>query len=68
VIAIHDFKVPGKAFGFDKAGNNDYEWSCIKDKIKAIYNNGDENNYHYYYNDKAAGSCRGIIYITKKVS
>lgn len=60
-IAIHDFKVPGKDFGFDVY---DYElcFEEIKDLLPAIYPNG----YDYHYNTQADGAYRGIIYIYPK--
>ena len=57
-ILIHDFKVPGKDFGFDAY---DYEL-CIEEiesYLPAIFPNG----YRHYYNDVAEGAYRGIIYI-----
>lgn len=58
VIAIHDFKVPFRDFGYD---TYDFEYTHkeIKDYLKKIYPDG----YHYHYNDKADGAKRGIIYI-----
>src|SRR5687767_13182602 len=29
VILIHDFKVPGKDFGFDSYGGQDYDWEWV---------------------------------------
>ena len=60
-IAIHDFKVPGKEFGFD---TYDYELSYeeIEPYLKMIYPNG----YEYHYNDLADGAERGIIFIYPK--
>jgi predicted O-methyltransferase YrrM len=60
VIAIHDFKVPGKPFGFDSYGGQDYDWAWIEESIKAIY--GDEG-FTYWYNSEAHGAQRGIVYI-----
>jgi len=59
VIAIHDFKVPGKDFGYDSYGGQDYTFDWIKEHLDSIYPNG----YGWKYNDKASGSYRGIIYI-----
>lgn len=61
VIAIHDFKVPGKDFGFDVY---DYElcFEEIEPYLSAIYPNG----YEYHYNTEANGANRGIIYIYPK--
>lgn len=60
-IAIHDFKVPGKDFGYD---TYDYElcYEEIEPYLKNIYPNG----YDYHYNESANGATRGIIYIYPK--
>lgn len=60
-IAIHDFKVPGKDFGFD---TYDYElcYEEIEPYLKNIYPNG----FGYHYNELADGAKRGIIYIYPK--
>ena len=60
VIAIHDFKVPNKDFGFDKfPDGKDYCWENIKEYIQNIYG----ENFVFYYNEIASGAYRGIIYI-----
>jgi hypothetical protein len=65
VIAIHDFKVPNKDFGFDTfPDGTEYKFEIIKPAIDAIYG---RDNYHYYYNEVAEGSNRGIIYIHPKI-
>lgn len=62
IIIIHDFKVPGKDFGFDTFPNGEYyEWSRIESSIEKIYG---KNKYSYYYNEKTSGANRGVIYIT----
>jgi hypothetical protein len=60
-IAIHDFKVPGKDFGYD---TYDFElcYEEIEPYLKMIYPNG----FNYHYNDLADGAERGIIYIYSK--
>lgn len=60
-IAIHDFKVPDKDFGFD---TYDYplEFSEIENYLHNIYPKG----FNYHYNDVAEGAYRGIIYIYPK--
>lgn len=62
VIVIHDFKVPGKDFGFDKY---DYElcFEEIEEHLKEIYPDG----FEYHYNSEANGANRGIIYIYPKI-
>lgn len=65
VIVIHDFKVPGRDdLGFDSYDGQDYTWEWIKPSIEAIYG----KDYEYYYNDKAEGAKRGLIYILPNVS
>lgn len=64
LIAIHDFKVPGRPdLGFDTYGNVSLEWEYIKDGIEKIYG---KDGYNIEYNDQASGAMRGIIYITAK--
>jgi hypothetical protein len=60
VIAIHDFKVPGKPFGFDTYGGQDYDWEWIESAIKDIYG---AEGFTFWYNSEAQGAQRGIIYI-----
>jgi hypothetical protein len=57
-IAIHDFKVPGKDFGFD---TYDFElcYEEVESYLKMIYPNG----FSYHYNSEADGARQGIIYI-----
>jgi hypothetical protein len=65
IISIHDFKVPDKDFGYDKfPDGREYEFSVIKKHIDDIYG---KDKYEYCYNEKAAGSYRGIIFIMPKV-
>jgi predicted O-methyltransferase YrrM len=64
VIVIHDFKVPGHPeLGFDSYNGQDFEWEWIRPYIENIYG---KDGYHHYYNSKATGAKRGIIYITPK--
>lgn len=60
-IAIHDFKVPDKDFGFDEY---DYElkFEEIEKYLHIIYPDG----FDFNYNEKADGAYRGIIYIYPK--
>jgi hypothetical protein len=61
-IVIHDFKVPGKDFGYD---TYDYELSFeeIESHLNKVYKNG----FEYHYNEEANGANRGIIYIYPKI-
>jgi predicted O-methyltransferase YrrM len=62
VIAIHDFKVPGRPdLGFDTYGNVTLDWPYIEAGIEKIYG---KDGYLIEYNNKARGAQRGIIYIT----
>ena len=64
IIAIHDFKVPGEDFGFDKFPDGRlYEWKEIANHVKVIYG---EDGFKYYYNEKVSGSNRGVIFIHQK--
>jgi hypothetical protein len=56
-IAIHDFQVPGKDFGFD---TYDYPltMSEIEPLLKRIFKNP-----AWHYNTEANGAYRGIVYI-----
>lgn len=56
-IVIHDFKVPGKDFGYD---TYDYplEWSEIESIVKRIFAQP-----VHYYNVQADGARRGVIFI-----
>lgn len=60
-IVIHDFKVPGKDFGFDAY---DYElcFEEIEEHLKVIYPEG----FDYHYNSEADGEKRGVIFIYPK--
>lgn len=60
-IVIHDFKVPGKDFGYD---TYDYElcFEEIEVLLWAIYPEG----FGYHYNSEADGEKRGVIYIYPK--
>jgi hypothetical protein len=68
VIAIHDFQVPGKDFGYNGGdwgkGWEPLSYTLIRDYLSKIYTKG----YNYHYNEKADGLCRGIIYIYPKGS
>lgn len=63
VLILHDFKVPGKDFGYDTYNGQDYNFKWVEPHINKLY----LNNYNYYYNDVAEGSNRGVLYVTPKV-
>lgn len=61
VIAIHDFVVPNcPELGFDSTNGQPFTFEWLKPSFDAIYG---QDNYHYYYNQKAEGAKRGIIYV-----
>ena len=61
VIAIHDWKVPGRPdLGFDSYKGQDFTFEWIKDSLDNIYG---VDGYSYHYNDQAEGAKRGVIYI-----
>lgn len=60
-IAIHDFKVPGKDFGFDS-----YDFDLSFEEIEAYLNYIYPDGFKYHYNEEADGANRGIIYIYSK--
>lgn len=64
LIAIHDFKVPGKKFGYDRfSDGTEYTFDFIKKSIEQIYG---VDGYSYHYNSEAEGANRGIIFIYPK--
>lgn len=63
VVVIHDFKVPGKDFGFDSYKGAPLDFEYIKKSIEQIYG---ETGYDYHYNEQADGAARGVIYVYPK--
>ena len=66
VIVIHDFKVPGKEWGYN-GGNWGKGWEplsieLVSPFLEKIYPKG----YHYYYNEKVEGACRGVLFVHQK--
>lgn len=63
VIVIHDFQVPGKDFGYNGGdwgrGWEPLSYELIKSRVKKIFPKG----HVHYYNTKADGVQRGVIYI-----
>ena len=62
VICIHDFKVPGKNFGYDEYNGRVLDFSYIEDLLPLVY----LNSFDYCYNSEVMGDRRGIIYIWSK--
>ena len=66
VIAIHDFVVPNHhELGYDSTHGQPFTFEWLKDSFDAIYG---VDKYIYYYNQKAEGAKRGIIYIEPKIN
>jgi len=63
VIAIHDFKVPKKDFGFDSYNGQDYTFEWVEPHLKAIY-----GEFDYHYNTEATGAMRGCLFVYPKKS
>ena len=64
VIAIHDFVVPGHPeLGFDSINGQAFTYEWLKPNFDRIYG---VDGYTHYYNDKAVGAMRGIIYLIPK--
>lgn len=57
VIIIHDFKVPGKPWGYDSYKGQDLDLAYVKPLL-------DQINPHFKitFNEEAAGNLRGILY------
>lgn len=64
VIVIHDFKVPGKDFGYDSYAGQELDFNYIEGSLRYIYG---EDGYSYHYNEQADGGYRGVIYIYPKI-
>ncbi len=60
IIAIHDFQVPGKPFGYDSFPEVTLNLPSLYPYISKVYY---DVNFCYHYNKKACGENRGIIYI-----
>lgn len=63
IIAIHDFYVPGRDFGFDTYNGQAYRWDWIASHVARIYG---EAGFDYYYNSEADGARRGVAYIVPR--
>ena len=59
ILVIHDFKVPGKPFGYDEYPGITYDWNYISEAVEKAY----DNQYHKEYNEVTAGANRGCIFI-----
>lgn len=64
VIIIHDFVVPGKPeFGYDSYNGQAFTYEWLKADLDVVYGIG---GYNYYYNDKAEGAMRGVLFCEPK--
>lgn len=59
VIIIHDFKVPGKNFGFDTHCGVDLDMNYVRAHLDKI-----NPKFKLFCNQEAEGNCRGILYAT----
>jgi hypothetical protein len=57
VIIIHDFKVPGKPWGFDSYGGKDLDLDYVRESLSYI-----NQDFNLSYNQVAEGNKRGILY------
>ena len=65
IIVIHDFFVPKcPNLGYDTYKGQKLDFQYIKPSIEKIYG---ISGYKYYYNSKAGGANRGVIYIMNKI-
>lgn len=59
VLAIHDFKVPGKSFGYDTYPGITYDWAYVKDSVAKAYG----EKFRHEYNEQATGARRGCLFV-----
>jgi len=62
VLVIHDFKVPGKSFGYDEYPGIVYDWNYVKDAVAKAY----DDKYWHEYNERATGAKRGCLFVYPK--
>lgn len=66
IISIHDFYTGNPELGYDKYKGQPFTWDWIKPNIEIIEKKLG-CKYDFYFNEKAIGAKRGIIYITPKI-
>jgi len=66
IITIHDFKTNNEELGYDSYNGQDFTIDWIKPYIEIIENKL-MTPYSFYYNEKAEGAKRGIIYLIPKI-
>lgn len=59
VLAIHDFQVPGKIWGYNGYGMDPLSMTLIEPWLRQVYPRG----FKFHYNEQAEGCQRGIAYI-----
>lgn len=59
VIIIHDFKVPGKPWGFDTYNGQPLDFDYVKEGLRSI-----NPDYEISFNEEASVNLRGILYAT----
>ena len=59
IVAIHDFQVPGRSFGYDTYPGIVYNWDYIEAAVVKAF----DNQFTKEYNIQAAGAKRGCIFI-----
>lgn len=68
IIVIHDFKVPGKDFGFDSYNGQEYTLDWITEGLNAVYGAFKKPySFSFHYNEQADGAKRGVIYIYPEI-
>ena len=62
VLVIHDCFVPSnEELGYDTYDEKPISFEFVKDKLDRLYGRG---RYTYYYNRKAVGEKRGVLFVT----
>lgn len=64
VILVHDCQVPGTDLGFDSYRGKPISWEMIADIVPAIFPMG----HSHYFNTRADGSRRGVLFIEPRAS
>jgi len=67
IIVIHDFKVPGKDFGYDQYHGRAFDYALVELHLRAIYGNHyGKEGFSYHYNTESDGPRRGCIFIVPR--
>ena len=66
IIVIHDFLVPNRPeLGYDTYNGQPFTLEWVTPALDECYGVG---NWEHYYNDKAEGAMRGVLYVEPKIS